>query len=517
MITAQNPDKYVMLGNQIPLILTTNLYLSATGAKAVGEITFTAHPANGATFTLAWENGDLEAVFTVLNIPGASAFELTRLSGMTVNDWVQTILLPQLQANPLLIKHFNITLAQAGVIRLAAKEYGSLYTLTMPTAPAGISFANIATGIDREYDIELKVMMQAYYRKLTQPDWQLLEFVVSPNLGETRFLLDRIFSTDDVTLPLPQIDSLQPLDVSTGVLEFKMRYTEVFGQTLVANRLAPLQPALHYAFAGGMRDEHHADIDLTTQFTNYNNWLTWLPDQIDIGPDQPFFLNWFTPDAGDELTLGCTIRYEDETEEYKNLYSIFNGDQHRVWCCPVSLEVIAAVANPAKQILSYTVYWYEAVIGGDPGRSTEITFTIDNRPYKDTRYLLYRNSWGFFEVARLTGEVERVAEMATGEIQRQLPFNYTKEDRSGRNFGSTYRFADTVSSGHRSKQNIELIMEVLRSEDVRLIEGTTARPIILVADSRPLYSTESDGINGVTFKIMDQSTGKYFSNGRFSS
>ncbi len=515
MITAQLPPKYVMLGNQVPLTLATDLYEQVVGVRAETNLAINNIPANNAKFNFAWLNGDINMEFTVLDNPGNSANEIKRDNSLTVHNWVNVHVLPALQANPLLSQAFEITLAAPGVIRFLSYAQGPQYNLTLPVNPGGMGFFNSILGVAPVYDPLLRIFLRLQFRKLTQSAWQSLEYSVSPNAGASSFLINELLSLDDVDLPLPAVDAVNPQDVSTGALEFKLSYTEIFGQNLLANKLQT-PPNTFVAFAGGIKHVDYATIDLDNKFNAYFNWLSWYPQQISISPTQPFFLHWFAPSAGVSFDMQALITFTDGTTQNRTIYSVNNANQHRVWACPLGLNALAGL-NLTKEVASYRVHWYQAVLNGSPIRSPYITITIDRKKYLDETHLLYRNSWGFFEVARLTGIRETVASINSDEHTRQLPFNYTKNDRSGRNMASSYQLIDTLYSGFRYKHEMDHLLDLLRSEDIRLIEGNFAKPVILEPDNVAMYDTESGRNNAASFKIKEQSTGKYYSDGRYSS
>ncbi len=516
MITAQTPPKFVMLGNQVPLTLTTDKYLQVVGVKAQTDLAFNAHLADGTKFNIAWMGTDINLEFTVLDAPTDSANDIQRNVGLSVHNWVTNHVLPAFLANPILTAAFSITNPANGVIKFTALNAGPQYSLTMPVKPATMGFFNTQNGVSPVYDEQLRILLNVEYRKLTETTFKRLEYKVSPNAGKTQFLINQLLSLDDVDLPLPSLSSNTAQDVSKGALEFKLSYTEIFGQTLLANKLQ-FGANNHVAFAGGLKDKDYATLDLETKFNTYFNWLTWYPAQISISPTQPFFLHWFTPSAGVSFELQATITFTDGTTQIRTLYTVNNANKHRVWAVPLGLDAALSSLNLTKQVASYRVHWYQAVLNGSPIRSPYITITIDRKKYLDETHLLYRNSWGFFEVARLTGIRETAAKINTDEHNRQLPFNYSVNDRSGRNMASSYQLIDTLYSGFKTKTEMDHLMDLLRSEDIRLIEGTYARPVILEPDNVAMYDTESGRNNAASFKIKEQSTGKYYSDGRYSS
>lgn len=515
MITPAAPPKYVMLGNQIPLTLTTNQYIQVTGQNAMTDVVFNGHLPNGQLFTLQWMAGDISLQFKVTNTPTASAGDIPRNTNVTYQVWVSQVLLPALQAHPLLSSVFQITNPTTGIIRFEALQPGPLFSISLPVAHASMNVLNVQNGVAPVYDEQLRILLRLQFKKLNSPSFQNLEYRVSPNAGKTSFLINELLSLDDVDVPLPDINSNAPQDVSNGMLEFKLSYTEIFGQSLLSNKLQQGNGS-HYAFAGGLKESDYPSANFQSKFDSYYNWLTWYPHQISIAPGQPFLLHWFAPANGANFELYTTVTFTDGTTQNRPVYTVVNGNKHKVWCCPVGSAILNQF-NFTKEVQSYKLWWFTPVLNGSTLRSPYITITLDRKKYRDETYLLYRNSWGFFEVARLTGVRETSAIIQSEEHIRQLPFNYTASDRSGRNMGSSYQLIDTLYSGFRQKGEMNHLLDLLRSEDIRIIEGDKVRPVILEPDNIAMYDTESGRQNAASFKIKDQSTGKYYSDGRYSA
>lgn len=119
-----------------------------------------------------------------------------------------------------------------------------------------------------------------------------------------------------------------------------------------------------------------------------------------VGIDQPNWLTFFCGDTS-ELTVTIDVYYTDGSDDTRT--DVHELPLLQFATIPVGIDQLNLQAlNPTKTILKYTIS-----IVTDLSGATEVrTFVVDSRFQRNSRYLLFQNSYGFPEVLRCIGNHE---------------------------------------------------------------------------------------------------------------
>ena len=143
-------------------------------------------------------------------------------------------------------------------------------------------------------------------------------------------------------------------------------------------------------------------------------------------------------------------------------------------------------------------------------------FELEQLTSDDYHEILYRNSFGFFEIQVLTGVLEGNLELSGSEISIQAAKNYSRSDRRARNYGSLQRRMFTIQSSFKSADEMDHFIDALRSEEIYLVQETHFQPVTLKRSDIPLYKSSSGRMNTLSVDIYPAKSDKYYSNGRYS-
>jgi len=166
---------------------------------------------------------------------------------------------------------------------------------------------------------------------------------------------------------------------------------------------------------------------LTTYLVANKKFLTWAPVEKYVDRLQEDYLNFWVYDAAiATLKLQIKAYYDDDTDEtaiatsvspvaYRSLYQVPAG--------PVNSG--ATLINPAKNLVKYEL----SILDQDDAAISEVrTYYVLAVRKPLTRFFMFLNSLGAFEVLRFDGQAESTTEFGREVVQRFLPHNYAPLD-----------------------------------------------------------------------------------------
>lgn len=206
----------------------------------------------------------------------------------------------------------------------------------------------------------------------------------------------------------------------------------------------------------------------TTWFVT-NIFLSWYPAIAKkLLPTQPELLYFMAPTNG-TFSPTVVITYSDGTTANHSPAISISAQIFQVASLPVGYtELGIAAVTPAKTAVSYTV-----TIGGKTR-----SYAVDHTPYRDVRYIIFRNSLGGYDTLACTGEADEATEM-----QREVAERVYDPEHPGRLNKLPYNIEHTpvvkVNSGWLLPAERDWLNDLLISEDVYELAAGILSPVLI--------------------------------------
>jgi len=186
---------------------------------------------------------------------------------------------------------------------------------------------------------------------------------------------------------------------------------------------------------------------LTDYLPTNKKFLTWAPTEKYVDRLQEDYLNfWVYDETIATLKLRVKAYFDDDTDEtdvttslagvaFRSLYQIPAG--------PVNSG--ATLVNPAKNITKYEL----TILNQDDVEISEVrTYYVTLVRHPLTRFFMFLNSLGTFEVLRFTGQAIEETSFSRDLVQKFLPHNYNSIDGEFAVNNNTMDKKNSYSSGH---------------------------------------------------------------------
>lgn len=509
MITPSYPPTFGLIGNQLPLQLVSDAYRWEEGAAAVEDIEFTAVPGDEdlLTFNLDAGAGTFVIVFYT-SPPGTSMWQFTRDDGLSVQDFIDEYFIPDLDKNIYLRDRYSFSRVGTDRVRFSAKAEGPAYNFTL-NASAFADTARITTGLLPVLLSNMAIYLKLEYKSATASAWQSRVYTAATNAGSTQFKVDKLLSLEDVPRPLIAFGSDGVSDVSASLLQYRFRFAELLtGDQNLATKLAS-SPSF-FALPGGVSRYDWLDLDLDFD----RAWLTHQHFPLELHPHQRAYFTYWHRGSATTGKLMAQLEYDDLSTEEVELQPSFSLAQRGIYSIAAHPALAQAQADPEKTLQAYAIFMEES--GGTKSESLRLEI-MPGTPL-DLLQLLYRNSWGFFEIAAFCGEQEeRIS--ASGElVDLDLPPNYGATDRWRVVRNARANWSILARTGYKTAQELAVWRDLLRSEDVLLLRPQRYEAVRLeAAQEMPIRSSKLAGdLNSLSLVISPQSPEKYYSDGRYT-
>tara|TARA_R110001592_G_scaffold17518_2_gene73780 strand:- start:77640 stop:79190 length:1551 start_codon:yes stop_codon:yes gene_type:complete len=515
MISASFPKSISLLGNDIILDLSSDQYFATAPAKSVYDLEFTGLPIDGNTLLFKIDSETVEVEIIFKTVPGASMWHFPSMDSGSIESFIETLFIPAWEENIFLSGLYLIEKLNATTVRIEGIEAGFQNNFSLASNASFHSLSLVTSGANGIIYTELNIYLELFYRKHGDSDWQKRVFQALTNKGETRFYLDRMLSSRDVDLNLPAINQSGAEDISSSMLEFKFKYTELYNSSNTnGNKL--VESFVFKALPGGVTEDDYSTFDLEAGLDDDKGWLTHFPGTIRVYPEQRFFLNFMHANATITRHLRAKVTFEGGEIGYYFIYEnqVLTKDKIYRFALHPSL-VKAAVNDDLKVIVAYELFFSETASQDTPIIES-LHFELEQLASDDYQEILYRNSFGFFEIQVLTGALESKLELSGSEISLQAAKTYSRSDRRARNYGSLQRRMFTIQSSFKSADEMDHFIDALRSEEIYLVQDTHFQPVTLKQSDIRLYKSSSGRMNTLSVDIYPAKSDKYYSNGRYS-
>lgn len=519
------PDM-VLTGNPVTLKFeaSTNL-ISDAGSKAEIILLWT-------SVALADEYFDLllagETVrFTCKASPDNSGVQFHDNSGsLTLANWV-ALLASDLEKNYLIARYYDIVLSGAQMT-ITAKEEGSVYTQEF-TAGSGIDVTPTETnktGVDYDLAEFYYIVVLLYCNDEFITD--ILLTVSADGLAEvdiSKYLAAYLNSEFE----WPEARTLDAASVIIArdnmVIDWSFKYGERWGE----GEYTALQESNNYkAIAGGLSFRQLAKYqnDSTTFWAKLQSqmyFLSWAPLTRIIGVTEPVKLFYYNHSEATTLIQKIKFYFNDSNPPMtieKDLTSS-TSDLYEIVFTPHLITGIKSYLN--LQLVEKAEVW---ITNGSNVTISEVrTLIFDYNEYHATRYFIFKNSLGAYEVLRSTGLWNKSEDYERELSAQSLPSDFTVFDREDLTVNVLERRRFIASCGWLSRygdaeefrnwlRDFALSKEVYYAEihyssDLATLESQTLIPVRIISTSLD-HGHDRDNLKAFSFEFVNAYADEFF-------
>ena len=499
----------VLTGNKVPLKFQASENLVSTeGSKSEIVLLWTSVAIENEYFDLLLAGETVR--FTCKADPDNSGVQFhDNALGEALALWV-ALLASDLEKNYLISRYYNLVVDGAA-ITITAKEIGSLYSQEF-TAGAGIDVTPTETnktGVDKSLEPFYYISVLLYCRGLYVTE--LLLNVDSDGLAEAD--VSKILEADILQeFTWPESDSSFVFPRTNAILPWCFRYTERWGDSEYS---AMQLSETYYAIAGGVswmqQAKYNADASSFWSKLQYNKYfLSWAPLTRIISKTEPVKLYFINHTSATSLVLKAKL-YTASSNTTITIETVTGVADKTLWELVLSPDKVGYPGLSDETLLKFEI-WI-----ADQGnvRVSEIrTYILDYTHYEHTRFFLFRNSLGAYELLRSTGLMRREEEYSRGKAMIVLGSDYTSMDRSESSIQNEAQQKFSVSLGWLSRfgeteEYRNWLRDFALSKEVYQIQGTTLIPIRLTGNSFD-KGKDRDNTAGFSFDFVNAFTDEHF-------
>lgn len=209
------------------------------------------------------------------------------------------------------------------------------------------------------------------------------------------------------------------------IKRFRNYSGELTGTEITPEELTP--SASNLVLFGGIDKFHYPGLNYFTSYLPANKkFLTWAPLVKTVDRLQEDYLNFFVYDNFNSLKLRLKVYFDDSTDETAISFTKTGTSISELYQIPAGpANSGAMLVNPAKNAISYELSLLDHT---DAVISEVRTYIISRVKHPLTRYFMFLNSLGAFEVLRFTGQAMVKTSFNRDIVQRFLAHNYNALD-----------------------------------------------------------------------------------------
>lgn len=298
--------------------------------------------------------------------------------------------------------------------------------------------------------------------------------------GLVTFYLNEAFR-DAFTFVPPAVNANQISRLTDRIKRFKNFSGSLQNTEVNPGALTPSSANL--VLWGGVSKFHFPAIQY---FTNYivanKKFLTWAPREKYVERTQEDYLTFYC--YGNYTTLKVIIKayYDDATNATATVATLAGTGMTKLYQVPAGpANTGALLINPAKNLLSYELWLTnqaDEVI-------TEVRTYYIEESHPRTRFYMFLNSLGGYEVLRFTGVQTDKVTFARELIQKFLPHNYNPLDGEFSSNQVTHQRQMNIGSGfikgRLAKEWHEYLEDFISSPIVYDVTDGDRYPIVITS------------------------------------
>lgn len=310
--------------------------------------------------------------------------------------------------------------------------------------------------------------------------------------GKVTFDISTILKAylEQPSFPSYNLSSIQP--ATNNMRRYQMLLSESYGDP-PTDHYYLFSTSIWYAYTGALNFEEVGPVNyLATTLVGTKNYLSWQPTTIHTTEAQHQYLYYYHSRAGKPtLTVHADVYYTDGSSDMDQaVKSMSTAAIYGVYIIPAGFtQLDIASINPLKTVDYYVLRLKATPTSVQVGK--DITYYIDRKYRRTTRYFLYVNSLGGVDSIRAQGRASYELAVDKTTISIYDPANHSVVKGQRRSFGHTGTLRKSVSLGHLTIEEISRLSELLLSKKV--VEVVNDRYL-------PLDTTKS------TFKLLDEGT-----------
>jgi hypothetical protein len=307
-----------------------------------------------------------------------------------------------------------------------------------------------------------------------------------------------------VFTPLPPDQNAAVIKRLTDRIKFyKINHGDIYDQLQAPASTTPSNPFL--VVYGGLSKKKYSEIDYFYNYLPTNKkFMTWAPLTKDVDYTQEDYLQfWCYDQSFTSVKLMVKAYYDDDTNETEEITSLSVTYGHLLQIPAGPFNCGAIGINGAKNLKYYELWLHDQ----DDNVISEVrTYKITEFKHPRTRYYLFLNSLGAYEVLRTTGFSERKADITRDVIERY--YGYGTYTTFGQYLAGepAKRKGTKVSSGFfaglLSKDWLEYMQDPAMSRFVFDITNGTRVPIINMT-KEAIIARNEDNKRFVRFDFLD--------------
>lgn len=494
------PDSWSLNRNNVGWNLSTDNEFSTAGVKGIADVNWnlSSYPIDGEQFTLSWNSGSDSITFTFRTNPNDSGEEIPLVTTSAL-DFL-TALKGGLERNWTFNTYFTVTITQIGGNKtiIKAKEAGVRYTPVLTESTSASISITTTSGVDAVRRENFKIL-------LILKVWNSLGTSISASLEATPYNSEVDFDVSnllDCNIGVNNIPSnnTSAVNFTSSVTFYSAVYAEKYGDPLTARRLSV--PENCYALIGGWSKNRIATESFNT-LVNDGAFLTNLSERR-ISRTQPEFLHFIS--ATGIVSSHATLYYDDGTTDTITLTTSPTASVNSLWCFPFNYALIDAQRNTSKNLL----YWDVFLSHQNPASpiTPNVRYALKDEFELDSTVLVFKNSFGIYEVVEIPGMVEHSTAVARKEAVRVIPRGAGVTESETVTTSASYKLKRKLATGFVSKEEADWLNELAVTTSLYEFDGTHHLPVNIVLDSFPRYNSVSDELNIFTFELESNTNEK---------
>lgn len=467
MITVEKrPAQIAFAGNPLRYQVVSDAQYISPGTRTILELHFLGLDSTiGHNFQLSFMNMVLDFAISNgsndlgLSIPPATSTD-------TLSSWSAKVG-AAMAMNYYIHTYYDLVILGIDFFFIA-KDFGAVYTMTYTNVNViGISSLNHLPGVDTVVHPGFGVIAQVLDDQgvILGEDFRPVD-----SAGRIKFDLSDYLNSSIENFTIPHftipgtIDKLKSF--IDGMKSYQVAFCEKYDGVIKKVWIEDFRSVV----MGGLSREGLVKWNDGNAFwdsvTNQQRFLTWCPSGKLTTQNQLerlYFLNV----ANVTLTLNYRVFFTDGSNQ--NISSQYSATANSIIEIQVGYEDLdLGYLQPLKQVMGWNV-WLNS---GQQVISEVYNFNIDQTYKEYDRQFLFRNSFGWYDVMRATGKVNRILTFVKTEGYAVVEDFETVLNSPDRNFFSFETQTFTATTGWVTKQNQEWLRDFLISREVyEIIDG----------------------------------------------
>lgn len=473
----------------------------------------TAAPANGDTFSIAWDS--IELTFTWATTPDASGFQLPLRGGSETGEDYRERLEEIFRQNETLIRYFEVVNSTNNVIRFRFREVKPL-TITTSSTATGMAASQADTGSYPYLEDNLRALLQVYDD--SQGDAPLVNLEAnystsSPyeadfnlrNLAPVTYYLP---PTNTLAGTVPSVNDYLPSIAGSSFRELYLRYADKYGTTPIAESL--YKSKVFYVLYGGSPGDSRKVFGSTAVRWLCHSYYDSNGSSYEkpIAEDQPDYAFLFTSETAITVGIQMHVIYSDGTTDSYAVpgTSTIELQPNTLYCFPSGPQQLGLTAAPnysSKTAVAYewriTNSTYQVVL-----HRISYALLLDCLPWRQV--LAYTNGLGGLETIGFYGKTGLEYEAERDIFQRVRTREYAPDKGQNLSYNQRGLQAWNLNSDYLPRAYAEHLRQLLLG-DTWLIDQNNLRFLrVQVSDTRIAPAADDEGLFTISIKVRLSTT-----------